>query len=137
MAPPFIFDRQRRLTPENFLRLDDIELRRIGFSRQKTAYCQGIARSIQAGELELDELAELDDNSARSRLLKIKGIGNWTADNYLLMALLRPGSQKRSHAWCPWSLRPSRAREMTVIPSVDRSSDREGFAAFTRALREA
>jgi DNA-3-methyladenine glycosylase II len=78
------------LTPENFLRLSDVDLRQIGFSRQKTAYCQGVARSILEGELDLDELERLDDAEARSRLVRLKGIGNWTADNYLLMVLLRP-----------------------------------------------
>ncbi len=78
------------LTPENFLGLGETELRQIGFSRQKTAYCQGLARLILDGELDLQELAELEDGAVRSRLLQIKGIGNWTADNYLLMALLRP-----------------------------------------------
>jgi DNA-3-methyladenine glycosylase II len=77
-------------TPENFLHLTEAELRQIGFSRQKTAYCQGLARSILLGELDLDELERLDDAAARSRLVRLKGIGNWTADNYLLMVLLRP-----------------------------------------------
>ncbi len=78
------------LTPENFLHLSDIELRQIGFSRQKTAYCQGLARAILEHELDLEEIESLDDSAARARLVQIKGIGNWTADNYLLMALLRP-----------------------------------------------
>jgi DNA-3-methyladenine glycosylase II len=77
------------LTPENFLGLSEIELRQIGFSRQKTAYCQGLAHLVLDRELDLEELAELDDGAVRSRLLQIKGIGSWTADNYLLMALLR------------------------------------------------
>jgi len=77
-------------TPENFLQLSEAELRKIGFSRQKTAYCQGLARSILLGELDLEELERLDDATARSRLVRLKGIGNWTADNYLLMVLLRP-----------------------------------------------
>ena len=78
------------LTPENLLRLSEVELRQIGFSRQKTAYCQGLAWEILEGELELESLERLDDDAARSRLVTLKGIGNWTADNYLLMALLRP-----------------------------------------------
>jgi DNA-3-methyladenine glycosylase II len=78
------------LTPENFLRLSDLELRQIGFSRQKTAYCQGLARAISEHVLDLDELEHLDDHAARARLVQVKGIGNWTAENYLLMALLRP-----------------------------------------------
>jgi DNA-3-methyladenine glycosylase II len=49
-----------------------------------------LARSILEGELNLDELDALDDTAARSRLVQLKGIGSWTADNYLLMALLRP-----------------------------------------------
>ena len=78
------------LTPENFLHLSETDLRQIGFSRQKTAYCQGLARSILDGELDLEEIETLDDATARSRLVRLKGIGNWTADNYLLMVLLRP-----------------------------------------------
>lgn len=78
------------LTPENFLSLSETELRQIGFSRQKTAYCQGLARVILDHQLDLEELELLDDAAARSRLVQIKGIGNWTADNYLLMVLLRP-----------------------------------------------
>ncbi len=77
------------LTPENFLSLSDVDLRQIGFSRQKTAYCQGLAQAILHHELELAELEQLDDDTARARLVRIKGIGAWTADNYLLMALLR------------------------------------------------
>jgi DNA-3-methyladenine glycosylase II len=78
------------LTPENFLQLSESDLRQIGFSRQKTSYCQGLARSLLDGELDLEELTALDDAAVRSRLVRFKGIGNWTADNYLLMALLRP-----------------------------------------------
>jgi DNA-3-methyladenine glycosylase II len=78
------------LTPENFIQLSDADLRQIGFSRQKTAYCYGLARSILDGELNLEQLERLEDAAARSRLVQLKGIGNWTADNYLLMALLRP-----------------------------------------------
>jgi DNA-3-methyladenine glycosylase II len=78
------------LTPENFLQLSEADLRQIGFSRQKTAYCQGLARSMLEGELDLEELERLEDAAARSKLVQLKGIGNWTADNYLLMALLRP-----------------------------------------------
>jgi DNA-3-methyladenine glycosylase II len=78
------------LTPDNFLKLSDAELRQIGFSRQKTAYCQGLARAIVEGRLDLAELDTLEDDEVRSRLVQLKGIGSWTADNYLLMALLRP-----------------------------------------------
>ena len=80
----------RPLTPERFLQLDDHTLKRIGFSRQKTAYGRNLARSILEGRLNLAALGALDDAAARSELTKVKGIGHWTADIYLLMALGRP-----------------------------------------------
>ncbi len=78
------------ITPETFLELKDDELKNIGFSRQKMAYCRGLALAILHNEIDLEGLASLDDRSARSELMKIKGIGLWTADIYLLMGLLRP-----------------------------------------------
>jgi DNA-3-methyladenine glycosylase II len=78
------------LTPERFLELDDATLRSIGFSRQKTASTRNLARAILAGDLELNALDSLSDDEARARLMKIKGIGPWTADIYLLRVLNRP-----------------------------------------------
>ena len=78
------------LTPERFLAFTDGELRDIGFSKQKTSYGRGLSQAILEGELDLGELSSLDDASVRNELVKIKGIGPWTADIYLLMVLLRP-----------------------------------------------
>ena len=79
-----------QLTPERFLKITDAELREIGFSRQKSAYCRGLSKAILGGELDLKELDSLDDSTVRTRLMQVKGIGPWTADIYLLIALLRP-----------------------------------------------
>ncbi len=78
------------LSPARFLRFSDGELRGFGFSRQKAGYCRGLAQSIVEGSLDLDALLEMDDLQARSRSMQVKGIGPWTADIYLLMALRRP-----------------------------------------------
>jgi len=78
------------LTPESFLQLDDTTLKTVGFSRQKTAYGRNLAQSIVDGILNLNALTAMDDASVRSELIKIKGIGRWTADIYLLMVLRRP-----------------------------------------------
>jgi DNA-3-methyladenine glycosylase II len=78
------------LIPEEFLKLDTKILKQIGFSRQKAYYCSHLAESIRSGSLILDGLRKLDDEQARTELIKIKGIGRWTADIYLLMALRRP-----------------------------------------------
>jgi len=80
----------RPLTPKRFLQFDDATLKTIGFSRQKTAYCRHLAESIIEGEFDLDNLHDMDDSTVRSEMIKIKGIGRWTADIYLLMALRRP-----------------------------------------------
>jgi len=76
--------------PATFLTLDDDELKKIGFSRQKAGYCRGLAIAIIENRIDLAALESMDDASARSALMQIKGIGPWTADIYLLMALLRP-----------------------------------------------
>ena len=78
------------LTPGRFLELDDAALKTIGFSRQKTDYGRVLARALIEGQLDLSALKKMDDTTVRSELIKIKGIGAWTADNYLLMALRRP-----------------------------------------------
>ena len=78
------------LTPARFLELDDDRLKSIGFSRQKTAYGRSLAHALGDGRLDLGALETMDDMAARSALTQLKGIGPWTADTYLLMALRRP-----------------------------------------------
>lgn len=88
------FDRLRAaaspLTPARFLEFDDAQLKAIGFSRQKTAYGRHLAQSMIDGHFKLAALKKMDDATAREELLKLKGVGPWTADIYLLMALRRP-----------------------------------------------
>jgi DNA-3-methyladenine glycosylase II len=78
------------LTPERFLALDDETLRAAGFSRQKAGYSRHLAQAMVMGEFDLEGLATLADDLARAALITRKGIGPWSADIYLLMALLRP-----------------------------------------------
>ena len=78
------------LTAGSFLTLSDEELKQIGFSRQKTGYCRALAESIRNGELNLENFAGLEDEEVRRRLIDLKGIGEWTVEIYLLMALKRP-----------------------------------------------
>jgi DNA-3-methyladenine glycosylase II len=80
----------RPLTPRNFLKLTDAQLKRIGFSRQKTLYTRLLAESLSRRRFDLRCLYELHDDAARKMLTAFKGIGNWTADIYLLSALGRP-----------------------------------------------
>ena len=80
------------ITPERFMALNDDQIKKIGFSRQKALYGRLLAQSIITGQLDLPTLNRMDDEDVRSVLKKIKGIGDWTVDIYLLMALRRPDS---------------------------------------------
>src|SRR5205807_8740069 len=77
------------LTPKGFLNLNDAELLRIGFSRQKTLYTRLLAESLARRHFDLRYLHDLPDDSAHKMLVAFKGIGKWTADIYLLSALRR------------------------------------------------
>lgn len=77
------------LTPARLLELDDATLRAVGFSRQKSVYARHLAEALLAGTLDLAALAVLDDDAVRAQLQTVKGIGPWTAEIYLLMALGR------------------------------------------------
>jgi DNA-3-methyladenine glycosylase II len=78
------------LTPAAFLGFDDAELLVIGFSRQKTRYGRALAVGMLDGSLDLDGLADLDDQDVDAALTALPGIGPWTATIYRLMVLLRP-----------------------------------------------
>ncbi len=77
------------ITPEKFLLLSDEELKACYFSRQKIIYARNLATAIVNNELSIDELNVLADDQIRQELKKIKGIGDWTADVYLMMSLNR------------------------------------------------
>ncbi len=74
--------------PLRFIEVGEKYLRERGVTRQKASYCIHLAEAAAAGKL--DRLRRLSDEDARATLLNIKGIGPWSADVYLLMALKRP-----------------------------------------------
>lgn len=76
-------------TPERVLARTADELRLLGLSRQKAAYTLGLAQEIAEGRLDLDRLHGLEDEAAILELTRIKGLGRWSAEIYLLFALQR------------------------------------------------
>ena len=78
------------IEPRGFLALDNTILKAVGFSRQKASYVQGVAREIVTGAFDFAKLDAMDDADARKKLLKLRGIGPWTADTFLLFSLRRP-----------------------------------------------
>jgi DNA-3-methyladenine glycosylase II len=82
-------ERIKEITPAGVLSLTDEELRACYFSRQKTVYVRHLAAAILNGSIDLDELAQLSNDEIRATLNKLKGIGNWTIDVYLMFVLQR------------------------------------------------
>jgi DNA-3-methyladenine glycosylase II len=77
-------------TPIRFEELGIAYLKSLGITRQKSSYCINIAAAIIDDKLDLKSLNIMNDDDAKEMLKRIKGIGSWTADIYLLMALCRP-----------------------------------------------
>ena len=75
------------VTPESFIKLSENDLKACYFSRQKIVYTKNLAHEILSGKLDLNELNNLTEQEIRSTLIKLKGIGNWTIEMYLLMSL--------------------------------------------------
>ena len=84
-----------RVTPDGLLSINDADLRNIGFSRQKTAYARHLSEAILEKRINIDGLHHLPDAEVKAELVKLKGVGEWTADVYLLMAMLRPDVMPR------------------------------------------
>ncbi len=84
-----VWDRLQAVTggvsATSLMALDDERFRACGFSRQKTAYARALAQAELSGELDMAAVARLDDLSALATLLRLKGIGRWTAEAYLMM----------------------------------------------------
>jgi len=76
-------------TPARFIELGDTYLRGLGVTRQKSAYLLHLSESIVTEELSFARLARMSDEEARLVLTRVKGIGSWSADVYLLMAMRR------------------------------------------------
>lgn len=82
--------RLKHVTPKKLLTLSDAELKTVGFSRQKTSYARYLAESLVNKTVDLHDLSNRTDLEAKSKLMQLKGVGEWTSDIYLLMVLLRP-----------------------------------------------
>ena len=72
---------------ENLFVFSDEDFRACGVSRQKTKYIKALSEAILSKELDLESLAFKDSEVVREELIKIKGIGNWTIDIYLMFCL--------------------------------------------------
>ena len=87
-----MFDRLKSnvnpFTPQGFSAAGEDYLRTLGLTRQKAHYCIQVAQAFT--NRDLNQIAKMNDDDAHQALLRIKGVGPWTANIYLLMALRRP-----------------------------------------------
>jgi DNA-3-methyladenine glycosylase II len=80
-------ERLQELTPTRVLLLTDEEMRACYVSRQKSSYIKYLAEALLSRQLNLAELEDMPDDVVRTKLVALKGIGNWTADVYLMFVL--------------------------------------------------
>ena len=76
--------------PARMIELGEGHLKSLGLTRQKTGYCLHLSQSLTNNSLRLSRLSRMSDAEAKAALMEIKGLGAWSADVYLLMALRRP-----------------------------------------------
>jgi DNA-3-methyladenine glycosylase II len=77
-------------TPRQLLAADPEEIRSAGLSRPKVAYLRDLAQHVEDGTLELERLPDLPDEDVSEQLTAVKGLGQWTADMFLMFHLRRP-----------------------------------------------
>jgi DNA-3-methyladenine glycosylase II len=82
-------ERIRIVTPSRLLELTDEELKACYFSRQKIVYARELAKAIIMNTISLRKMYHLPEDDVRTELKKLKGIGDWTVDIYLIHALRR------------------------------------------------
>ena len=76
--------------PELIVQMPEIDLRNVGFSRQKTGYIKNVAQFALEHDMSFDALAEMDDNDVIDFLTQIKGVGRWTVQMVLMFPMDRP-----------------------------------------------
>ena len=102
------------VTPDAIRATGETRLLAAGLTRQKTRYLLGLADDVLDGRLDLAELDDLDDEAVRERLCAVVGIGRWTSDIYLVMALRRPDIWPLGDLALASALR--RAKRLSTMP---------------------
>ena len=78
------------LTPESVLKLTTDEMRACGLSKQKLSYIRDLAEKTISGDVNFEQLPGMDDEDVIEHLTRVKGIGRWSAQMFLMFALRRP-----------------------------------------------
>jgi DNA-3-methyladenine glycosylase II len=94
------------VSPADILALDEADMRSAGLSRNKVAYLHDLAEKATSGEVDLDAIDALDDDGVVAEVTRVKGIGRWTGEMFLIFSLGRrdvlavdDGGLLRSAGW--------------------------------------
>jgi 3-methyladenine DNA glycosylase/8-oxoguanine DNA glycosylase len=77
------------VTARKLAEVSDEEIKSVGISMRKALYIRGLSNAVLSGELDIEGLAGLPDETVVSRLTSLKGIGDWTAEMFLIFSLCR------------------------------------------------
>jgi DNA-3-methyladenine glycosylase II len=80
---------EETLTPAGIMKLRPEKMRKLGLSGQKTLYIRELAKHAKRGSIVFENLHEADDAAVIEHLTRVKGIGVWTAQMFLMFALRR------------------------------------------------
>ncbi len=80
---------KKHVTPDKLLAFSEQELRNVGMSWAKARYTRDLAQKVKDKEVRLNNLHKLDDEMVVEELIKVKGIGDWTAEMFLIFTLGR------------------------------------------------
>lgn len=80
---------EERLTPAGIMKLRPERMRKLGLSAQKTCYIRELAKHTRKGSVVFEDLPDFDDAAVIEHLTRVKGIGVWTAQMFLMFALRR------------------------------------------------
>ena len=78
------------ITPKTILNANETELRNCGISRQKTSYLKDLASKVLSKEINFESFSSKSEQEIRGELIKIKGVGNWSIEVYLMFCLQSP-----------------------------------------------
>jgi len=81
---------KKKIIPETILKLPSRSLKRAGLSRQKVSYLKNIAKSFKNKSFNIRDLKKMDDDLAIDYITKLKGLGIWSAQMFLMFNLNRP-----------------------------------------------
>ena len=85
-----LFSKGSKMSPVDVIKIDIEKIQNVGISRQKSGYIKNIANAFDEGLIDETELHKLSDKKIIDQLVKIKGVGRWTAEMFLIFTLRRP-----------------------------------------------